>query len=437
MSIYATSYTKRRMSLKEAFTRHTPLRKAITVMAKGRKRQVVARAADEAWRAMCGIPHNNPGSIFSSVLYTMPVEYAGFMWLADGIPAVFAMRLMAQHLDGVDLSDDFLVRQQLLKVWADFEKMRRSASTIERGFGCDSSEAWIRFQDIVNDGSFENDQEFQDRMIEIANLAGKMLEDMGYTQSTVPNDDPHSVKGVTTGGDLARLTAPEIGALGNADHEDMATMRLLTDQAQQTEPEGSETQTRGEFVLVVDESGSMADGYGYGQAKFVRGRNTWAKACCMALTRIAWSEGRDVRVVHFSRSTLVHDVPKDDSRAMFEMARTFLDGGTSFVQGLTVAEEQLTDLENCGRPGADIVFISDGYCYNSEIPKLTQFCDRMDKRDVDLWTIAIGQGWDKDFVLRKRAKKYVHANDKALKHLKTASDLAKGLEDSAKASLAN
>jgi uncharacterized protein with von Willebrand factor type A (vWA) domain len=157
----------------------------------------------------------------------------------------------------------------------------------------------------------------------------------------------------------------------------------------------------------------------------------------IALTRIAWNEDRTVRVVHFGNGVVTQDVPKNDHRALFEAARSFLSGGTDFVGSLEQGMRSVGDLEKEGHKGADIVYITDGeewggFRRNGLRAELDKIIDRMDDDGVKLWDVAIGQHHDAGFPLRKRAERYTFAHDRDLKNIDRAAQVAKGLSDAAK-----
>jgi uncharacterized protein with von Willebrand factor type A (vWA) domain len=174
----------------------------------------------------------------------------------------------------------------------------------------------------------------------------------------------------------------------------------------------------------------MHDGdVGYGSGARYGGRNTWAKACAVALTRIAWQENRAVVCVHFGTSVEVQVVPKDDFHAMFEMARSFMSGGTNFGIALKAGMAEVGDLAANGHVGADILLITDGE--EHDYPEHTRMIDAMDVQGIKLWTVAIGVDISGEAPVRKRAERYTHASDRQLSRSETASDLAEGLNQAA------
>lgn len=329
-----------------------------------------------------------------------------------------------------DLRDDLEVQAAMVRAWAEFENRAQEANNIKEGFGCDDSQSWLTLRDI---GKAPDSKKLKDKMLAIAKLAGRMFESFGYQRREHPNQNPEEVVGATVGAQLDRVLSSELALLADPETEDMAAMKILEHKATITQMEGKEEKTRGPMVLAIDESGSMHDGdldwsMAPGTTKW-NGRNTWAKACAVALTRIAWSENRPVKCVHFGTACQVQDVPKDDTRALFEMARSFTSGGTAFGTVLKRARALVGDLDSEGYKGADIMLITDG-----EEPDYTSHnreIDHMDRDGVRLWTIAIGMDINANAPVRRRAEKYTYAADRMLSRPSTAVKLAQGFDKAA------
>ncbi len=367
----------------------------------------------------------------SSVDYTMPVKYAPIVRRAGGVTAAFAYCELVKQVQGVkDLRDDLEVQRAMARAWAEFENRVQEANDIQEGYGCDNSQSWLTLRDI---GEAPRSNDLKAKMIAIAKLAGRMFESFGYQRREYPNNNPEEVVGSTVGPQLDRVLSSELALLADPDTEDAAAMKILEHRAPITEMAGKEDKNRGPMVLCIDESGSMHDGdLHWGIASSTtkwNGRNTWAKACAVALTRIAWSENRPVKCVHFGTACQVQDVPKDDMRALFEMARSFTSGGTAFGAALKRGRALVSDLDAEGYKGADIMLITDGEegdydTHNREI-------DHMDRDGVRLWTIAIGMDISAEAPVRKRAEKYTYAADRMLSRPSTAVMLAQGFDKAA------
>jgi len=388
----------------------------------------------DLWDGLCGTADldDDTTCIAQCVQMTIPMEHVTVIRRASGVTAAFAYCEIAKQLKSVrKLRDDFEVREAMVRAWKEFEQRRQEANQVQEGFGCDDSQSWLTLRDI---GKEPDSETFKAKMLAIALLAGRMMEHFGYQKKEHPNRDPEEVSGATVGAEIDRILPTELALLADDDMQDAQAMKILQGRAPILEMEGKESKSRGPLVLAVDESGSMHDGdnswggRASGTAAF-SGRNTWAKACCVALTRIAWSENRPVVCVHFGNGTEVQDIPKDDTRALFEMARSFLSGGTSFGAALGRSQVSVGDLEANGFKGADIVLITDGE--DGDHAAHTREIDRMDQRGIKLWTVAIGQDIGANNPVRQRAERYTFAHDRDLKSHKTAVHLAEGLDKAA------
>lgn len=425
------TFGEREVNLEKACVRHAMVRKAVdgALNTSGDDRTLtqeeseqmaeLSAAMEETWQALAGtLPDDHQGVVGEAVTWTMPREYAPLMRRSDSLPAAYAFVALLEELLKVDRKDDLATRDAARRAWDAFERRRQQANCVEEGFGCDDSASWHTLRDVVD----VQDDELTRKMMKIARLAGRMFQSMSYTKRRVESGDPQEVRSATTGGDVDRLLPAELAKLGNGATKDVTAMKVLQKQAQIFQMKGERTKTRGPLVIALDESGSMHD---HGEM----GRNTWAKAAAVALTRIAWSEGRAVRVVHFAHVTVVQEVPRDDMDALWEMARSFLSGGTDYTTALEVARGEVGDLAKAGYVGADVVMISDGeeHDYDSHNRQINQ----MDNDGVRLWTVSIGDEIEEDAPVRKRAELYVHAHDVELPDEKTAADLAAQLKGAA------
>jgi len=430
------TFRTRSLSFGEALEAHPMMLPATKAVMD--RRAPGARAVDfaplrELWEGLCGVIAADRATTVmpKCVEWTMPVEYAVVIRRSAGVTTAFAYCELAAALAKVrDLGDDFEVRKAMLEGWRAFEMRRQEANSVQEGFGCDESQSWLTMRDIEDQSGEEG---LKRKMLAIAQLAGRLFESFGYTRKDIPNADPEEATGATIGGDIDRLLPTELALLGDDETADMQAMKILAAQATEIQMQGKEAKCRGPLVLVLDESGSMHDGEnGYTarrSGKAYAGRNTWAKACAVALTRIAWSEDRPVVAVHFGSGTETQDVPKDDYRAMFEMARSFMSGGTNFGSALRTGLVEVGDLASKGFAGADIMLVTDGVdddhaAHNAAI-------DAMDAQSIRLWTVAIGEQIPSNDPVHKRAERYTFATDRQLGDPDTATALAGGLSAAA------
>lgn len=400
-------------TLDEARARHAEIDKTLSKLA----------ACAHDWPALWAeltqqhTPVTQGSDMASAVRATIPADLVTALAAADDIAAAFAFVACAMSVAQIDPSDDFAMREALKRAWQVVLERKNQADQLQEGFGCDDSLAWNTLRKM---NSAPRSAELVRKMLAIAQLAGAMHQAMRTVGRPTPTNDPHIVKGVEQGSELERLMPAELAKLADPRMGSMQTMKLLQGQADQRKMAGITQTTRGPLVIALDESGSMHD---EGSAS---GRNTWAKAAALALLRIAHSEGRTVRVVHFSNATATHDVPAGDTSAMQTMIMHFLSGGTDFVRALSVAHKAVKDLAKDGYPGADIVFVSDGEC-SDESGAQARMLDAIAADQIKVWTVAIGQHFRDTHPLRARAERYVYAHDRDLANRTRAIDLATGL----------
>jgi len=431
--VYKTM-TDKELDLGSASAKHAMLQTAIYKFAPTQfgsdsmNRSIVAldrsRFLDTIWKALVGAPVVDDGCneiAWQGVTLTIPNTALALLRKSNSIPAAFAFSMIVESLlaSGAALDNDLDVRDAMRSAWANWDVRRKQANNVEEGFGCDDSQSWHTLRDVLD----KHDPHLFTLMQRIAKLAGRMFDAMSYTRKQVQSDDPQEVRSATTGGDVARLLPAELAKLGNGSTRDQTIMRIVKKEAAVFEMGGIRSKSRGPMVLAIDESGSMHD---HGAAE---GRNTWAKAAAVALTRIAWAENRAVRCVHLGMATVTQDIPRDDTDALWQMARSFLSGGTCFEAALSAARIEVGDLEKAGLKGADIVLITDGE--DPDHDKHIQELSRMDKAGIRLWTVSIGGEMDKSTPVRARAELYIHARDVDLSDAKTAVDLAAQLKSAA------
>lgn len=385
----------------------------------------------ELWDGLTDqLKNEDKNAIADMVDLTTPPTFIPLMRRSDSIFAAYAFAcigLEIERLTEKDCTNDLILRPHFEQAWRMFHKRLLEANTVEEGFGCGDGPSWHTLRDIDNT---PDAGDWKDRTMEIAKLAGKMFDSFNYIAKRVRSDDPMEVESVKTGKELERLLPEELALMTVPDTEDMQTMKVIKGEALQRKMKGTKTQSRGPIVMLIDESGSMFESRDYHTRRYKRGRNTWAKACAVALARVAWHENREVIAVHFGNGSVTQLLPKDDTKALFEMARSFMSGGTSFGGALHAGRACVKDLESRGFKGADIVLISDGDEPNWA--SHNAILDELDKEGVDLWTIAIGLSFAVDAPTRKRAKKYVEAKDSMLGNDATATALVDGLQDAAK-----
>jgi hypothetical protein len=376
----------------------------------------------DVWDAATG--HSTRGLVADAVRATVPMAWVPLLVSEDGIPAAYLTATLARYVraNGVDVNDDFAVRTAITASFCNMEARRRLANNVQSGFGCDDSLAWATVRDVEEDG----DEVVKDAMEQIARLAGQMFDVLNYVRVPRPTDDPQEYDGAKTGGDLDRLLPEEVAKLDTDGLGLETAERIVGKKALQYKMHGQSTKSRGPLVLVLDESESMGDYGSDGRSNYFckpnGRRNVWAKACAVALARIARLEGRKVRVVHFSTATKVSELDSDE--AVIRMARHFLSGGTSIPKAMERGITQVGDLAKQGFDGADIILITDGE--DADIERRPDLFDSMDAQSISLWTISIASRQSADKIIRRRAKKYIHVDDCGLDE-----NAVEGLEEAA------
>lgn len=346
----------------EACVRHHVVRDAEA------KLQKAGLVPVELWRSITDSKFDPAIDSFGEALrLTMPLHATPLVRSMSGVAAAFVMRasadLYAPHVDPMKAARE---------VWRAFDERHKMANNVEEGYGCDRTASWELAREVA--GSVDS------RKVQaIAQLAGRMYKAMQGVRKD-PTNDPHEVTGVKLGDELERLVGEEIAALSTPGLDDIAAIRILEKRALQFKLKGKMTKSRGPLVICIDESGSMHDD-GYA------GRNTWAKACAVAMTRVAHEGGRMVKIVHFGSSTVVHRCAPDDARAVLDMSRHFLSGGTDIARALYVAAQEVGNLAQEGFVGADIVMITDGE--DNSHPQQEKILSLVQGQGVRLWTVAI------------------------------------------------
>lgn len=359
-----------------------------------------------------------PSELVNAARWSAPTDLLVVMHgCGDDIVAAFAFVITCALLPGYQPTDATGLRAMMEHVWRQVAERVKQALAIQEGFGRNFAPAWRTARKVERAGG----PELLKRLTVIAQLAGRMHDSMKVVTRPVPNLHPQSVTGVEQGGQIERLMPAEMAKLTvPGGMSEIQSIKVLRKEADQREMKGEEPKGRGPLVIVRDESGSMHDEPG------VPGRNSWAAASALALTRLAHGENRAVCVVHFSQVCVAQDIPKDDGVALEDMVLSFLNGGTDFVRPLAVARAEVARLDRAGFPGADIVYITDGeegFDYGTRA-QLDLHLDQMDRDGVRLWTVGIGKNMQESFPLRKRAERYVYAHDDSLKSRQRAVALA-------------
>lgn len=408
------------MKFKEALIRHSMLSDAVARWT-GQKPHL--ECLEGAWAAATATPDNG-SAMASAVRIAIPLDYIPLFRSFDSMPAAYFVICVDEAMTELasqpqELADTLYCANLSTRAIALFEARRAQADTFQEGFGCDRSAAWATLRKCE-----DQSREVLAKMQKIAKLAGRMFDKMQYEGMPKPSNDPQMVTGVQHGDDIGMMLGEEAATLG-VEGLDVDTLSRLEDkQVGQFEMTGEILHGRGPLIIAIDESGSMHDK-----------RQVWSKACAVALARVAMSESRKVRVVHWSTGTYVQDLDPNDDDSIREMAWMHFSGGTNINAAMRLSVAECGELEADGFKGADIVFITDGETQYDEAPFI-----EMKKQGIQLWTIAIDvnlkgrkQGWNTrggdDHFLCTYATKYLHINDSQLNDASGAEGLKEAALD--------
>jgi uncharacterized protein with von Willebrand factor type A (vWA) domain len=185
---------------------------------------------------------------------------------------------------------------------------------------------------------------------EIARLAGRLRVHASRVRKTKVNHIPEEVVEVTTGSDISRLTASELGALADPMLELGLMQRIHDGAASIHKMRGNEAAAKGPVIFCLDESGSMK-----GE------RDTYCKAVALVMAEIAIAGKRDFALVHFAGSVGRTDhFRASDGLVMAKLAEAlayFQGGGTDIGRAMSHAHS-LIQGPQYGK--ADVVVVTDG-----------------------------------------------------------------------------
>lgn len=349
--------------------------------------------SERIWQAVTGTGSDpTPGTYPEAVRDTAPVEYAALL-ATDEVAAAYAFELFARIPLG---RTAFERRDAARKTWADFAEQANRARTVSEGLGWDLASAWQQTREVESRGGN------LDAVERIARLAGRMYAALRGGGARKVRGVPEEVYSVELGNDVGRLLPSEQVQL-DGDFEIPVLERIATRRAVQYAVRGTTKANRGPLVVCLDESGSMDNR-----------RNEWAKACAIALSRVAREDKRKVTIVHYSTSAVAIEMTGDPA-CIVAMIRHFMGGGTEIATALLAAEQQVVTLARKGDKGADVVLVTDGVdpCETEQGEALA----KLEAVGCKLWTIAIECEIQKTSPLRARAASYTHV---------TAGDLASG-----------
>jgi uncharacterized protein with von Willebrand factor type A (vWA) domain len=215
----------------------------------------------------------------------------------------------------------------------------------------------------------------------ICEIAGRMIRSARLHKRTKVSNAVGAIKGLTLGGDVARVLPSELAGLrGNRIQRLMTLSKVMEKRALQYLMRGEQTETRGPIVLLVDESSSMQVG----------GKETWSKALALAILSTAVKQNRVMYFVGFScgiRRSMRIDPRAVDFNRVAGLLNYRSSGGTSFDAALTKALEVI-DSEPTFKK-ADIILVTDG---EDEVSTQieTDLLRRREEDGLQLYGIGVG-----------------------------------------------
>ena len=182
----------------------------------------------------------------------------------------------------------------------------------------------------------------------IAKLAGRMRSVARQKRATKSEYARSELVGIEQVGSFDRLLPAELGALGDSLRGADLVRRVFERSALGYKLEGKEAQDQGPIIMLIDNSGSMAED---GSKKEI-----WAKAIMLAVAEIARKEKRAFAVCFFNAYPTGKHI-RPDSAQLIDMCADASGGGTCFGPAVrwgldVVAREAFKK--------GDIVLVTDG-----------------------------------------------------------------------------
>ena len=222
------------------------------------------------------------------------------------------------------------------------------------------------------------------RLKRICELAGRLERIAASKAHSRVKPGVGEVHGIDLGANLSRLLPSELVALRHPRLRLALLARLLQRQALTYGMQGKEPQARGPIIVLLDESGSMRAG----------GKDTWAKAVCLALLSTATRQKRDWHLVSFNGGIIRETAIPARQAAMADI-QAALDhrcaGGTDFNAPIFRAVELLWHSPTMKK--ADVVIITDGEADLK--PETVEVAKNLTRTEGVSW-FAVGVGPDAD-----------------------------------------
>ncbi len=190
------------------------------------------------------------------------------------------------------------------------------------------------------------------KLQKIVALAGRLQATARAKRATRSEYARSELVGTEQTGDVGRLLPSELAALGDPARATDLLRRVVERNALGYKLRGREKTAKGPIVIVIDQSGSMAEG----------DKDAWSKAIALALLDAARTEHRSFGVVLYNgavaHAVMYASTDKVSPGELLDLLSTAPAGGTDYAPALRQA---LDWIEAGGKLGkADVVHITDG-----------------------------------------------------------------------------
>ena len=187
-----------------------------------------------------------------------------------------------------------------------------------------------------------------EQLKKIAEIAGRMQRLQEQTKKQKVESAGGGIVGITSGGEINKLTSTELAAFATPETELMMWQRVVEEKAEVWKTEANQNKGMGPMIVLQDGSGSTAGDI-----------FNWESGMALALRQECAQRGQPFYWIHFDIQT---EFRKFDGEGQeleaAEWAQTFMGGGTNPAQALFTAMDCLQD--DVDFSDADVVLFSDG-----------------------------------------------------------------------------
>ena len=183
-------------------------------------------------------------------------------------------------------------------------------------------------------------------------LIGRATRAASACQSKKLNQVPHELCGIKLDDKPQRALSSELSLLSRQSTKAEFYRRLNDRALLCRKMRGNDKAKKGDIIVCLDESGSMSDCI------------MLAKAIALACMAVAKKQKRNFALIRFSDQAK-HELNVDLANVA-ELMDSFMNGGTEYSAAF---EAILKVIANNKQKNADVLFISDGGCYDTEAAK--------------------------------------------------------------------